>query len=178
VAASELATVEAASLAIVTTAWRSEDAQPPAGSGYLVPATTGRPVKAVTFASQKWPHLAVGGLVVVRCSIGRHGDVGEIQRDDVDLVEAAVHELRTYAAFRGRPLDARVSRWAGALPQYAVGHVSRVARIRGAVSAQPGLAVCGATYEGVGVPACIRTARAAAAAALASADGLRSPSPR
>jgi oxygen-dependent protoporphyrinogen oxidase len=56
-----------------------------------------------------------------------------------------------------------VSRWGGALPQYAVGHRERVARIRAAVDAVPGLAVCGAAYDGVGVPACIATARLAAA---------------
>jgi oxygen-dependent protoporphyrinogen oxidase len=36
-----------------------------------------------------------------------------------------------------------------------------VAAIRAAVAAQPGLAVCGAAYDGVGIPACIATARAA-----------------
>jgi oxygen-dependent protoporphyrinogen oxidase len=30
------------------------------------------------------------------------------------------------------------------------------------VDAQPGLAVCGAAYDGLGIPACIATARTAA----------------
>ena len=55
-----------------------------------------------------------------------------------------------------------MTRWGGGLPQYTVGHLDRVARIRAAVAAQPGLAVCGAAYDGVGIPACIATARAAA----------------
>ena len=76
-------------------------------------------------------------------------------------------ELTAYAGFSGAPIDARVSRWGGGLPQYAVGHRDRVARIRAAVAEVPGLAVCGATYDGVGVPACIRTGRAAAEAVLA-----------
>jgi oxygen-dependent protoporphyrinogen oxidase len=161
-AASELASIESASIAIITSAWPI-DAAPAAGiSGYLVPAVYGRPVKAVTFASSKWAHLAGSAHVIVRCSIGRHGDVTDLQRDDSDLVAAAVSELTSYAGFRGRPVDSRVSRWGGGLPQYAVGHRARVARIRSAVSAVPGLAVCGATYEGVGVPACIRTGQAAA----------------
>jgi oxygen-dependent protoporphyrinogen oxidase len=170
-AAGELAAIESASLAIVTTAWRAEDASDLAISGYLVPATYRRPVKAVTLSSAKWPHLSVGGVVLVRCSIGRHGDVSDIQRDDADLVAEAASELTAYAGFRGAPVDARVSRWGGALPQYAVGHRERVARIRASVSAVPGLAVCGATYDGVGVPACIGTGRAAAADV---ADYLRS----
>jgi protoporphyrinogen/coproporphyrinogen III oxidase len=55
----------------------------------------------------------------------------------------------------------RVTRWGGGLPQYNVGHVDRVARIRAAVAAQPGLAVAGAAYDGVGIPACVATARSA-----------------
>jgi oxygen-dependent protoporphyrinogen oxidase len=172
VAATELATIESASMAIITTAWQPQDARSPAGSGYLVPAVYGRPVKAVTFASAKWAHLARPDAVVVRSSIGRHGDAAALRRDDTDLVEQVVTELTTYAGFSGVPIDVRVTRWGGALPQYAVGHRGRVARIRGAVAAIPGLSVCGATYDGVGVPACIRTGLAAAEDVLGT---LRSP---
>jgi len=56
-----------------------------------------------------------------------------------------------------------VHRWGGALPQYAVGHLERVTRIRSAVAEVPGLAVCGAAYDGVGIPAVIGSARLAAA---------------
>jgi oxygen-dependent protoporphyrinogen oxidase len=169
-AAAELAAIDAASMAIVTTAWRTDDAPHLDTSGYLVPAVYGRPVKAVTFASSKWAHVSGADVVIVRCSIGRHGDVAELQRDDSELVTAAVSELTGYAGFSGRPIDSRVSRWGGGLPQYAVGHRDRVARIRSAVEVVPGLAVCGASYDGVGVPACIRTGQAAADQVLA---GLR-----
>jgi oxygen-dependent protoporphyrinogen oxidase len=64
------------------------------------------------------------------------------------------------------PLDARVTRWGGGLPQYAVGHRRRVERVRAAVAAVPGLSVCGAVYDGVGVPACVATAERAAGEVL------------
>ena len=67
---------------------------------------------------------------------------------------------------RGAPADTRVTRWGGALPQYTVGHLARVARIRAAVGREPGLAVCGAAYDGIGIPACIATAESAAAQVL------------
>jgi oxygen-dependent protoporphyrinogen oxidase len=161
-AAAELATIESASLAIVTTAWQLKDLRRRDLSGYLVPAVYGRPVKAVTLSSAKWPHLRGDGVVAVRCSIGRHGDVAELQRDDDTLVADAVAELTTYAGLSGAPLDSRVTRWGGALPQYAVGHLERVMQIRSQVAVTPGLAVCGATYEGVGIPACIGTGQLAA----------------
>jgi len=138
---------------------------PPArGSGYLVPAVDGRAVKAVTFSTVKWPHLFAAGdaVDIVRCSIGRIGETGLLQRDDDELAALAAADLAAATGVRGKPLDARVTRWGGALPQYTVGHLDRVARIRAAVAAQPGLAVCGAAYDGLGIPACIATGRAAA----------------
>jgi oxygen-dependent protoporphyrinogen oxidase len=81
-----------------------------------------------------------------------------LQRDDDELVAICVTELGELLQSPVRPVDAHVARWGGALPQYAVGHVDRVARIRRAVACVPGLAVCGAAYDGVGVPACISSA--------------------
>jgi protoporphyrinogen/coproporphyrinogen III oxidase len=137
-------------------------------SGYLVPAVDGRAVKAVTFSSVKWPHLAeatVSGaepLEIVRCSVGRIGEEALLQRADEDLTALAAAELAAATGVHGAPVAHRITRWGGALPQYTVGHLDRVARIRAALATQPGLAVCGAAYEGVGIPACVATARAAA----------------
>jgi oxygen-dependent protoporphyrinogen oxidase len=161
-AAADLGSIDYASVALVTTAWRRRDAPPVHGSGYLVPAVSGRPVKAATFSSAKWAHLDTGDVVVARCSFGRHGESRDLQRDDEELVRLTAQELRSTAGFSGEPVEARVTRWGGGLPQYAVGHVDRVRRIRAAVADVPRLAVCGAAYDGVGIPACIRTGRGAA----------------
>jgi oxygen-dependent protoporphyrinogen oxidase len=137
-------------------------------SGYLVPAVDGRAVKAVTFSSVKWPHLAQATtpgaetLEIVRCSVGRIGEEALLQRADEELAALAATELAAATGVHGAPAAHRITRWGGALPQYTIGHLDRVARIRAAVATQPGLAVCGAAYEGVGIPACVATARAAA----------------
>lgn len=168
-AAAALGEIEYASIAIVTLAYRgSAFPSPPAGSGYLVPAVDGRAVKAVTFSTVKWPHLTAGGhaATAVRLSVGRIGEERLLQRADEELAALAAAELAEATGVREPPADTRVSRWGGALPQYAVGHAGRVARIRAAVAAQPGLAVCGAAYDGLGIPACIATARDAASGIL------------
>jgi oxygen-dependent protoporphyrinogen oxidase len=161
-AAAELADIEMASVVLVTLVWRRVDVQVPSGSGYLVPPSARRAVKGVTIASAKWAHLDDGEHVAVRCSFGRYGDNTDVQRDDDELVQSAVLELALTGRVDAPPIATRVSRWGGGLPQYAVGHVERVRRVREAVAAVPGLAVCGAAYEGVGIPACIRTGQAAA----------------
>jgi oxygen-dependent protoporphyrinogen oxidase len=167
-----------ASMAIITLAYpRSAFPGPGLGalgwSGYLVPAVDGRAVKAATFSSVKWPHLAdptasgAEPLEIVRCSVGRIGEEALLQRTDDDLATLAAAELAEATGVRGAPVATRVTRWGGALPQYTVGHLDRVARIRAAVAAQPGLAVCGAAYDGVGIPACVATARAAVSQVMA-----------
>ena len=131
----------------------------------------------MTFSTVKWPHLAkaaegaASGVRIVRCSVGRIGEVAVLQRDDQDLVSLAATELAEATGISGAPVDSRVTRWGGGLPQYNVGHLGRVARIRAAVAAQPGLAVAGAAYDGVGIPACIATARQAAGQVLAALRG-------
>ncbi len=157
-----LTEIEYASMAIVTLAYPATAfPETLTGSGYLVPAVDGHPVKAVTFSTVKWPHLGGGDVHVVRCSIGRIGEETILQRDDSDLAALAAADLAAATGVTGTPVASRVTRWGGGLPQYTVGHLDRVDRIRAGVAAQPGLAVCGAAYDGIGIPACIASARLA-----------------
>ncbi|HEY2505964.1 MAG TPA: protoporphyrinogen oxidase [Streptosporangiaceae bacterium] len=168
-AAAALAEIKYASMAIVTLAYAAPAfGAPPTRSGFLVPAVDGRAVKAVTFSTVKWPHLrrAASDPHVVRCSVGRFGEDGLLQRDDRELAALAVADLAAATGVAGQPVDIRVTRWGGGLPQYTVGHLERVARIRASLAGQPGLAICGAAYDGVGVPACIATAKLAVAQVL------------
>lgn len=169
VAASDLGRIEYASVALVTLAFpRSALTRPLAGTGFLVPPVEGRFVKAATYSSQKWGWLAAAdrNVFVVRLSVGRHREEQDLQHTDEDLAWWAQADLETATDIRDAPLDWRVTRWGGALPQYAVGHLDRVTRIRRAVAEHQGLAVCGAAYDGVGVPACVASAEAAAARVL------------
>ncbi|WP_329440441.1 protoporphyrinogen oxidase [Streptomyces canus] len=162
-AATELDTVEYASMALVTLAYRRSDTALPAGSGFLVPPVDGRTIKASTFASQKWGWIADENpdVVVLRTSVGRYGETKILERDDTALVDVSRHDLREATGLDAAPLETRVTRWTDGLPQYPVGHHARVARIREHVAKLPGLAVCGAQYDGVGIPACIASAYAA-----------------
>ncbi|MDO5740092.1 MAG: protoporphyrinogen oxidase [Ornithinimicrobium sp.] len=172
-----LGTVETASMGVVTLALPSADLGHIPGSGFLVPPVEGRTVKAATFSANKWDWVRETGLgagpdgtdlTYLRASVGRHREESTLQVSDDDLVAACLTDL---GAAMGRrlpsPVDVHVHRWGGALPQYAVGHVDLVASVRAAVDAVPGLGVCGAVFEGVGIPACIGAARRSAAQVLA-----------
>ncbi|QES47625.1 protoporphyrinogen oxidase [Streptomyces venezuelae] len=170
-AAAELRAVEYASMALVTLAFRRSELPAAitsgAASGFLVPPVDGRTVKAATFSSNKWAwNAADPGLFLLRASVGRYGDEKDLQREDSELVGIALADLGEATGLAARPVATTVTRWDGGLPQYPVGHLDRVDRIRAAVAALPGLAVCGAPYDGVGVPACIASAAAAVSAVL------------
>ncbi|MGW0832650.1 protoporphyrinogen oxidase [Streptomyces prunicolor] len=162
-AAAELSAVEYASMALITLAYRRADIELPQGSGFLVPPVDGRTIKASTFASQKWGWIADENpdVLVLRTSVGRYGETTILERDDTGLVDVSRHDLREATGLEATPLETRVTRWTDGLPQYPVGHHARVTRIREHVGKLPGLAVCGAAYDGVGIPATIASAYAA-----------------
>jgi oxygen-dependent protoporphyrinogen oxidase len=167
-AARALAEVPYASMAIVTVVLPRDGIPALPGSGFLVPPVDGLRVKAATFSSAKWGWLdeAAGDRVVLRASVGRYGEVDELQRTDRDLVRDVLADLATVLGPLPRPLAARVTRWGGGLPQYTVGHVDRIAGVRREVAELPGIALCGAAYEGVGIPACIASGTAGAHSVL------------
>lgn len=169
-AAAELAEVEAASVAVVTFAFRAADVGQLPGSGFLVPPAEGRAIKASTFSFAKWAWTREAGagrgpggddLLFLRTSLGRHREEATLQVPDDELVRVSLAELAEAVGLRATPVDAHVQRWGGGLPQDALGHVERVVRVREAVAAVPGLAVCGAAYDGVGIPAVIGSAHLA-----------------
>ncbi|GAA2896005.1 MULTISPECIES: protoporphyrinogen oxidase [Streptomyces] len=162
-AAAELGGVEYASMALVTLAYRRAAAALPDGSGFLVPPVDGRTIKASTFASRKWGWIADENpdLLVLRTSVGRYAETEILDRDDTELVDVSRHDLKAATGLDATPVATRVTRWDDGLPQYPVGHHARVARVREHIAALPGLAVCGAQYDGVGIPACIASAYAA-----------------
>lgn len=165
-AAADLAAIESASVAVVTLAFAVQDLADPLfeRSGFLVPPVEGRIIKASTFSFAKWGWVREldPDVAVLRTSLGRHGEEATLQATDEGLVRASLADLHAMAGIAATPLASHVQRWGGALPQYAVGHVERVARIR-ATTDLPGLAVCGAAYDGVGIPAVIGSARRAVA---------------
>ncbi len=141
------------------------------GSGFLVPRVEQRTITACTWTSSKWPHLAGHGTVWLRASAGRDGAGAALDLSDEALVAAVLADLADTMALRGRPIEARVSRWIDSFPQYRPGHLDRVASIDAELAARaPGVVVAGAAMRGLGVPACIRQGTSAACRVLATLD--------
>jgi oxygen-dependent protoporphyrinogen oxidase len=162
-AAEELAGIAHASVASATLVYPPGTLDPPAGSsGMLVPGREGRTLSACSWFSTKWPHAAPGGETVIRCFVGRSARHPALDLDDAQLTERLVDDLRAALGIATPPRRASVTRWELGLPQYAVGHLERVARIEAALAPWPSLALAGASYRGSGLSDCISQARGAA----------------
>jgi protoporphyrinogen/coproporphyrinogen III oxidase len=159
-AADAAAGIELASSVVVALAFREEDVPAPATSGALVAAGEPLSVKGVTHSSTKWAHLGGDGFVRLRASLGRFGEAAALQADDETLVGQVVADLAVLDGIHAAPVAVHVQRWGGGLPQYAPGHVGRIATREAGLP--DGIAVAGAALHGVGVPACVGTGRAAA----------------
>lgn len=169
-AEAELTAVRYAGSAVVTMAFaRTQSGPSPELNGFLVPPVDGRTVKAATFLSHKWAWQRdeAPSKLILRTSVGRMGEEHLLDHDDRHLTRLALGELTEAVGPLGTPLATKVTRWGQGLPQYEVGHADRVAAIRDASGKLPGVELCGALYEGVGIAACVATGRAAAQRLLA-----------
>jgi oxygen-dependent protoporphyrinogen oxidase len=173
-AATEVGALDYASVALVTLVLPPETELPDL-SGFLVPEEAGLRIKAATFFTRKWAHLRrPDGAVVLRASLGRAGSPEVLQRSDADLIDITVKDLGSVlGSALPSPSTARVQRWGGGLPQYGPGHVDRVAHARRRLDTSAGgtVALAGAGYDGVGIPACVRSGERAADLVLTRLSG-------
>jgi oxygen-dependent protoporphyrinogen oxidase len=163
-AAAELRGIDYASAATACFIWPPGAVDvPPGTSGLLVPSHQRRTLAGATWFSQKWPHLSPSdGRIVVKAFAGRTaGDDGP-HPDDDRLLAALLDDLGAAVAVRARPLVAHLTRWPGALPLYAVGHLDRVERIEAALGTTPGIQLAGAAYRGSGISDSVKSAQSAA----------------
>ncbi|GAB3465213.1 protoporphyrinogen oxidase [Actinophytocola sediminis] len=162
-AAAAYAGIEVGSMAVVSLAF-PDGTRLPDTSGVLLAVGERRgdgtpfTAKACTHTSVKWP----SDPPRLRASVGRVGETELLRRDDQDLVAGVLADLADLTGMETPPIDWRVTRWGGGLPQYGVGHVAAVETVERAVESLPGLAVAGASFRGVGIPACVATATSAA----------------
>jgi protoporphyrinogen/coproporphyrinogen III oxidase len=132
------------------------------GFGFVVPQVEHRAVLACTFSSVKYPERAPDGFALLRVFVGGAMQAGLLAEDDRALLQLAHRDIAALLGITGEPILSRVWRHPSAMPQYAVGHLDRLADIEARLEAFPGLAVAGGAYRGVGIADCVRSGEAAA----------------
>ncbi|HEY5274829.1 MAG TPA: protoporphyrinogen oxidase [Acidimicrobiales bacterium] len=141
---------------------------PLVGSGVLIPRDGRHLVTGATFTSSKWPRSAARGQIVIRAFAGRHRDERAVGLGDAELQSALLADLQNILGITASPTASLVKRWEKGLPQYVTGHLARLRRIEALLANAPSLGLAGASYHGIGIPACIEDGERAASRLLAS----------
>lgn len=167
-AAAGIGAIPAASTGVVLLVYAraTRDAFPD-GTGFVVPRGSA-PMTACTWLSNKWAAPAFEDRAVARCFVGGVGAEDLLGEADGDLIEACARHLAALVDLPSAPEHAAVVRWPDSMPQYEVGHLDRVARIRRSLPA--GIFVIGQPYDGVGIADCVRAASTTAEQVIVSLD--------
>jgi len=168
-ASRDLAAIEYESSAVVNLAYDERDLTRPIGRfGAVVPAGEHRRIVALSFSSLKFPGRAPAGQFLVRAFVGGAFNRAMLDFDDDRLIAEVRDELRALVGIEAAPRMTAVNRWLGAMPQYHVGHLERVARIERETAGINGFAIAGAALRGVGIPDCIAAGSVAAQTVFAA----------
>jgi oxygen-dependent protoporphyrinogen oxidase len=165
----ELSAIEYASAGTMTMAFRREQVGSDLdGFGFVVPAAERRSLIAVTYSSVKFPGRAPDGWVSMRVFFGGATAPEVLAWDDATLTDRVLGDLRELIGLVGEPGFVHIRRWPRSMPQYPVGHLHRVHRIREQLADHPGLELAGNAFGGVGIPDCIQSGESAADRLLAA----------
>jgi protoporphyrinogen/coproporphyrinogen III oxidase len=127
--------------------------------GYLVAGPGRGPVRSVTRSSAKFPGRAPEGHELFRFAVRAEGD-----HPDAELVQLCRDELGRTLGIDAVPVIEHVQRWTDVMPQYAVGHLDRVAEVEQQLTAYAGVVLAGSGAHGLGIPDCVASAERAVAA--------------
>ena len=132
------------------------------GTGLLVPTSRKRLLKAATFLSTKWPHLADPNYFFIRLSSGRANEREIETLNDAELITRLHRDLADATGISAEPDQFYVERWPDAIPQLEVGHLEQIALAREELGQHQRIFLAGASYDGIGITACMRSGERAA----------------
>ena len=152
---SSLEDINYASVAQVTVTFNAGEIDLPDSSGVIFPTSDNQRLSAATFLSSKWQHYKDSGKAIVRLTTGKQDSGWDVSTiDDQELTQTLLDEFAQVVNF-GSHRQVRVVRWNKGLPHYSVGHARRVREIRTDLTKlAPEVALAGAAYDGIGIPAC------------------------
>ncbi|MCS7159638.1 MAG: protoporphyrinogen oxidase [Gemmatales bacterium] len=128
------------------------------GFGYLALADAPTSLLGCQWCSSIFPYRAPPDHVLMRYMAGGSRQPSILDRSDKELVDIADQEARRLFNIRGSPVYARVLRWLRAIPQYVLGHLTRLQLIQEALQRFPGLYLAGNAYRGVSLNDCTEQA--------------------
>jgi len=150
-------------VAVAATGYRSDTvAHPLDGFGFLVPERERRLLLGTIFSSTLFENRAPRDFILLTTFVGGMRQPGLARLDECEIARIVQRE---HAALLDAPPHAefvRIARWARAIPQYTLGHASRIAQVEQAERNHPGLFFCANYRGGIALGDCIQSADRAA----------------
>ncbi|MFQ5651196.1 MAG: protoporphyrinogen oxidase [bacterium] len=129
------------------------------GFGFLIPKVEKRRILGTIWSSTIFPHRAPPGGVALTTFVGgmRQPELPELE--DAQLSEIVTQELGSIMQLQGAPDVIRIKRWPRAIPQYTVGHETRLQAVAAFERTYPGVFISGNFRSGISVGDCILHSR-------------------
>jgi len=131
----------------------------PDGIGFLAIPTEHTHILGTIHTSTIFPEQAPSGMVLIRTLAGGVQDRGFAELAAQEAVDTIHTDLQRIFGIRGQPVFSFDHLWRRSIPEYQVGHRSRIDAGWTAIARLGGMHVAGNTYYGVGINDCVRTAR-------------------
>jgi oxygen-dependent protoporphyrinogen oxidase len=154
-----LASIESPPLAVVCLSYdQAAFPRPLDGFGFLIPRSQGLRLLGCIWSSRLFPGRAPQGKVCLTNFVGGATDPAVSELSTERLVQTVHQELQTTLGVQSRPHVVAVHRYSRAIPQYNVGHQSKLRQIEEQLQQIPGLFLAGNYLRGVSVGDCVREA--------------------
>jgi len=161
--ADALEAIPYAPVGVVHLGFAAKDAPALDGFGFLVPNREGRGIMGTIYTSSSFPFRAPPETALLTTMVGGAHRPELVALSEDALIAHVQRELGKILDVRTEPLIARAFRWTQGIPQYEVGHTSRVSRIFAGIAELGPLSLVGNAYRGVGLSDCVREATRLAA---------------
>lgn len=150
-------------VAVVVTAYRQRDVKHPLdGFGFLVPERERRKILGTIFSSTIFGDRAPAEYALLTSFIGGMRDPDYALFPEEGLVSLVEGELGALLGCPPQAEFAHVVKWERAIPQYAHGHLERMAAVEQTEKDNPGLFLCANYRGGIAVGDCVRSAHVTA----------------
>ena len=164
---SDLFSIHYVSTATISLAYERKDVTYPLnGFGFVIPRSENRKIMACTWTSIKFAHRVPDDKLLIRCFVGGIKNEHLTRLKESALIAIVCEELRDIMGIQAAPLFAKVFCWEKSMPQYTIGHETKILKIEERLSSNPGIFLAGNAYRGIGISDCIKSGEKAGLAAL------------
>lgn len=125
------------------------------GFGYLIPARERKNILGTIWSSAIFTNRAPDGFAALTTFVGGSRQPEVLQKDDRELKETVLSDLRSILGVRGEPVKEKIIRWERAIPQYTLGYHELYAEIDRLESNYRGLYICSNYRDGISVGDCV-----------------------